>query len=543
MTQFENSEIMQEYAKLILPPQQIKIAWDWTDMANAIGLEALTFGGPAAAGAMGLGGAAGIAGGIAASGGLLGLVLGVGGLAYAIYEVTKITDDNIDDLKERAEALDSEGTHAQGPVKQIIDKLEGFKSFFEVQIAPPQDNPGALQQQANAQLANLTEVSVYLKQIAATWPQIKPLLKDWGRDPEQFETALNKTTVSIEQQLAAIKSKAQQAAQQIIKEKGQKSGLGEKYYLEMAKEVISLRDRIVQLTGAPPVYDTKEEQMGVGLAELILSNEATSEQIDASGGLMKNIKDEMERNLPRAEKYYAQLQKKKTTNKASIIPRAISKRSMRLSFDAPGDDRGERPAVSQRVKNPLVAAMQKIINHLNTYGRTGADRIKEDGIYGEKTSDAFKGLLYKNKALEAELRKSVGISGDDLSNMEIMNNPEYLSPIYKVLYSLLQRSTGMNGEDERSQEQRPGGTSYEGVYCDMYKEDPSPEEMSACMRSIMLRDPQLGQEQSIYMFLQNKGLSEGAMRDFIYRKFRARKAADWDTAEIMDEWKKGRYGL
>ena len=54
----------------------------------------------------------------------VGAVLLVGGVSYAIYEATSKTNDNIPELIEAFEALDSEGTEVDGIVRGWISTLK-----------------------------------------------------------------------------------------------------------------------------------------------------------------------------------------------------------------------------------------------------------------------------------------------------------------------------------------------------------------------------------------------------------------------------------
>jgi len=166
MSQFENSEVMINYALLMQDKMGMrKYAWTSRDLTKALALEGTIATGIGTAGALGVGsgGATGLTGavtalvpigtagagaagagaagagaagaGAAGAGGLgaaivsnpvgwiVGAVLLVGGVAAAIYFATEKTDDNLRDLISRIEALDYEDTPVHTRVQSWIDTL------------------------------------------------------------------------------------------------------------------------------------------------------------------------------------------------------------------------------------------------------------------------------------------------------------------------------------------------------------------------------------------------------------------------------------
>jgi hypothetical protein len=190
------------------------------------------------------------------------------------------------------------------------------------------------------------------------------------------------------------------------------------------------------------------------------------------------------------------------------------------------------------VDKPLVQL--KILNRVGIALNSGIDRIAEDGNYGIDTASAFAGLVSKFKRLEIALRLRAGLDEKSLVNFEVMNDPDYLNDAINVLYEYLQQVTG--GTAVRQQREERDDTTGD-TYCNPNKANPSPEEVSACLRGIRMRDPASGREVSIYMFLQGKGMSEQGMREYIYRKYRARAPRDWSWSEIADDFKGARYSF
>lgn len=539
---------MMEYAKIMgYSSPMIKEAWDWGDVANSLGLTALTdvglmgglgyFG--VAGGLTGAGAATGTAGAAAAiAGGPIGWVLLAGGVAFAIYQGTRLADNRVKDLLERIEALDYEDTDAQSVVEKWKTDLASFLPYFQVQMAPDPNKPGEVVNQARQQLGNIERVATYLNQMALTWPQVKPLLTDpfYERDITQFENALTKTTAAINQQLADIKQRAQQAAQQLIAQKGQATGVD---LVDVAKDIIALEAR-VQQSGEKPIYEKTDidERVVRNFVNKVINESATEEEINQYVTPMVALRDRMRNSLQRME---AKQQAKPSRNRPASAKPYISKRAFRTSSEppsaaAPGATRG-------RVgKNPQVTLLQRLINRLNIALKTGIDRIEEDGAYGVNTAAAFTGLVAKSPELDDYLRKYAGLDEKSIVDFKVMSNPENVSDAVRVLYSYLQKVVSADGTAAPANLQTQQDPT-QGVMCNPNKANPSPEEVSACLRSIIMNDPKSGREVSLYMFLQDRGMSEQAMREYIYRKYRARAPRDWSWSEIADDFKEGRYSF
>jgi hypothetical protein len=216
------NEILTNYASLI------KEAADWEDVLKALGLDSLIGAGIGAGGAAitggGIGsgiltGLTGVGVGVGAATGVLeaaGILAAVGAAAYTIYSVLQHTDDNLDDLVDRLDALD--------PNEKVKTQLDGFiAAFKDLQERKAFDpitysTDSKIKAQQMAQQINVLQYFYdKLEELFKSWPQIKINLTDWGFDPDHAETAIAKTCGATRQQIAGIKNTIREEAEKAIK--------------------------------------------------------------------------------------------------------------------------------------------------------------------------------------------------------------------------------------------------------------------------------------------------------------------------------------
>ena len=124
---------------------------------------------------------------LAALGGPVGIALALGALAYGLYQVSKQTDDNINDLVDRLNALDPKDEHTEAFINDWIRNLQGFKPVL---VVPTTTTDPVERAKANKQkLDGMSRLASYLAAMRRDWPMLKARLTDWGFDPGQAENA------------------------------------------------------------------------------------------------------------------------------------------------------------------------------------------------------------------------------------------------------------------------------------------------------------------------------------------------------------------
>lgn len=436
MSQFENSEIMQEYARIISQDTIVKEA-GWRDVMEVLGLEAA-----------GIGGAAMLGGGVAAAMGLTGgaaavplAILGTAWLAYDIFQAATKADNTVGELIERLESLDptswvswmgfKEGDeNAAKKIEQWISDLEQHKKAIGPgEISANMEERGKA---AGRKVDALIKLSKYLDQMKFEWQEVKPRLTDWGWDPEQTEITLKNTITATKDAIQEARVGAQKATGEFIAKAKETGG---KDYKGMATKVKSMYDQLTKMYGQAPTFDNAVEKNGFDLANKILAGQVTMKDIELHGSSMKMLHDVMARAL--------------NTKKSEVVNRALSKRALTLgdgtkipTTSGPAGvakkEKGRRP-MSRR--NTEVTSLQRSLNYLTTAYGTGANKIAEDGIYGPRTAAALQALTSQ----QPKVARWAGITQTDPSFMK--SNPG----VVKSIGSALDRLAG------HIQQQQPGG--------------------------------------------------------------------------------------
>lgn len=483
------SNIMIEYAKLIDNNSIIKSAGK-LDLVQTIGQEAavsLPLAGAGAAGLLGAGGAGGSAGVLAALGltGPVGWVLTSGLLAYAIYAAMKNTNDTIEDLLEKLDALDP-----NPPAETLVgekgvfgneggewkETLESFKPHFQIKMIPEDANE---RMKFNVQqIKNLTSVSAYLARMIQQWPQVKSNLSDDGIDPAQFENSLNKTFASVNKQLAGIRATAQQESRKMLSEVSQRSGVD---YKSLANELLEKYNSVMQITGDPPVPDSNDEVQALWLAKLILDDNATQEQIMKYGPYMKKSLDGLNKLL---------------THRKKSDCMYLSKRAWRLSTDSIRDTSN---VVKRAPANLKVKDLQSYVNFINDQLLTGAVKISEDGIYGEKTGAALQSLMNSNKSILSTFNK-YGISADMVVQPSVMNddNINKATKILEVIADYVSKQTGKSVDKDDGKVDQKKEVSVSRILNDMERRrDLSDEELLYYIENKVMTNPHTNRRATI----------------------------------------------
>jgi hypothetical protein len=440
MSQFEKSEVMVEYARLMKEA-------GWRDVIDTLGLDAL-LGGAGAVGA-GIAGKSMLAGALgltAAGGGLVVAVLGLGLTAYFTYQAAMQTNDNLDDLVEKLDALDPGDATVEAKIEEWKKALEQFSATLKAggEVAANQEQLAKVNLQ---KIDTMVKITAYLKQMQYEWQQVKTRLNDWGQDDVQAEQALNKTTTAMEAILNQLKQTAKQDAARIVAETQAQSGTD---YKKLSEELLATYDQIKQISGQPPVPDDVTESQALGLARMIREEKpVTKEQLEQYGPFLLKSKQSLEQLLTRIQpKRASDLSMSKRASKV-----LLSKRAWRLATDPPkgqGQIGGQR-----RVGDENTKKLQRLINILNVNYRTGVDTIDDDGIYGPLTAAALSGLMNANESVAATFN-NYDITNDIVQQPQAMRgNPANIQKAYKILDKISRITSGETEPERSAKEETP----------------------------------------------------------------------------------------
>ena len=229
--------------------------------------------------------------GVEVGGGLASLLLGpiglvgggvlAAGLLYHVYTAAQETDNSIDELIEALQALDYEGTTAEGWVKGWKEKLASYKKYFMIA------GPGEQSEQLMMALNNVTgfkNLVADIAQMESQWPQVKGAVKDWqwlGKfgDVGRAEAIMKQVSDNAQKQLGFIQGKARELASTALQQSKEKGGVD---YKAMAQQTIDLYNQVNAAVGIKSLTD--EEKAGYELAVQL-----TQGEVDPAA--MVNIQD------------------------------------------------------------------------------------------------------------------------------------------------------------------------------------------------------------------------------------------------------------
>jgi hypothetical protein len=429
----------------------IKEGWTWRDIITELGIGA-AIDAAVAAGAAGVAGTASGAGamaGIGAAAGPIGwAILGGAALTMGIWYLTRQMDNNLSDLIDRLEDLDPNNIAAP-KVQSWIQQLNSYKSVLE--LPPTTTNIQERARQNIQKYMSIKQVYEYLKQMLVEWPVVKENLTDWGWDDAQAEHALQLTTKTMGQSVEQAKVRAQQAAQETIKDLQSRTKID---YQKLAKDVDRLYTRLTEMSGGkPPTFDTDAERASWNVVQRLLGKSEgyaplTQQEIISVTKPMQDLKLLMEHGI------------EMITAKASVH-KAISKRALTL-----GDgrkvlprDRSQSPEKQRTVPSksrsrgdPFIRGLQLVVNQINTALNSGAGVVREDGIYGPVTADALVGAISSDWRIQQEVAERSKVGFDALQNIKMMRDrPQLLRSVYRVIAPIARNlskqgiETGMAG--------------------------------------------------------------------------------------------------
>ena len=462
-------EILFAYASLI-QPELIKTAWDFKDLLKTFGLDALIgagSGGAALAGGASVGEAGAAALGIA-GGPITAIVLGVlaiGGLAMGIYQLSKLTDDNLAGLLKRLEALDPD-TQAKPIVDGWLKAIEAYKK----QLDAASLITGTDEERAAKTLMELNIVQsivTYLKTIQRDWPEIKKHLKDWEiiGDPAHAEKAINQTTTVLESESQKLIQQLQANAQKVVQEYSQKSGQN---YIQAAKEITELYDRLTELNGKALILDLAENEAWI-LTQQILGKTGgepvTADELQKEWSSITTLKTTLQQAIEYLSKHPA---------KAESIKPPISKRALTLA-----DGKHFGPT-KQKAQNQTITTIQIVLNAImKSYPQQfeGKATLTADGIYGPLTADALNALVTKMGAEE-----HLGLTSEEILDYKDINaDIEKQNKIYQMFVAL-EKEIGGKATPAQTPAPKPVGE------CPWGKDNMTDNEIESCLRAIVVQE-------------------------------------------------------
>lgn len=461
MSQFENSEVMLGYAK-IMEDGLVKHAWTWRDIVTELGIDAAVNGVVAGAGALGYlgGGAAG--GGLAGAGVALtvaGLpvwaaIAGGTALTMGLWYLTRQMDDNLPDLIDRLEALDPSGIYVQ----KVNGWIAELKRLEPMLVAPPTTTDRAQRGALNMQRkAAVDRCVAYMEQMWTEWPAVKASLTDMMFDPGQAEAAMKDTLVAIKKIQANLQATIGQAAEQdkkeVLRELKESSGVD---YMTLASTIVNLHAETTKLSGKEPRFTTSNEKSAWALAKNLAGpkekrGKVSPQDIQAAGPLMSDLKALMEQGLKVLKEKMAAPETKPEPVVAMSKP-LLSKRAYSVSHGdewisvTPGGQgvtsktKGKGKRKQKGKGSPVVRGLQVVINKLNHALNGGAGIVDEDGVYGPVTADALSGVLSSDWRIANAVAKNAKVNKHTVKDVKLMRSrPALISAVYKVLSPIAER--------------------------------------------------------------------------------------------------------
>ena len=540
-----------------MPQDILKIAAK-RDLVRAVGSEVLTTGIIGGLGAAGIlsGGATGGAGFLATLGlgsnpigWIIGGTLAVGSLVYAIHQATSLTDDNIEDLITRIEALDYEDTNAKGIVENWIATLEGHKK--DLQLPLTATNPTEKAKWYGKKVGELEKGLTFLRAMQDDWTQVKPHMGDWNvllkDDIQDFEVALPRVIATYEKQLQYVKGVAQQSVTNLVDE------------LKETKELIlsinKLDAEITRLYGKPEYEKHEQPLLDYMKRVMAVPPQTNYTEMEQSKAKLTTLRNELNQLL----------QQVKRQKKSSLF---ISKRAVKLP-SAPtaapaGGMRGQKKRRRGVSYNAEVERLQQQINDISVSQKIRNVWLEEDGRYGNNTARALHTLVKAVPELEKAMLAR-GVNADMVLDVRRMNRYKrhmYIASTYtRALYNQLlskkrqqplsQREKSLGPPDQPAPPSPPGqlgrrptrkpsvspeeygerGYTGRGAVCNWRKENPTPGEIIACLNK--LHAQVAGERVNLYDYMLGKGMNDDNMVAMINFLFGGARSQDWDPYMIV----------
>lgn len=405
MSQFDNSEVMKNFANILAPQKKtasVKTAAgsDFGEaMVTTVASEA-AFLVAAKIGLAALSGTAFAAGKGAALVAGLGMVASVGAWPIAalllgagvLYECTRLANDNIEDLIERFKDLDPESAGGKKSIQEVIERLTAISEALGVHGVP--ESPEEKVQQSKNKIKALDGATEYVKSIKPWFmTELKPDLSDWSYggvisgDAEQAEKALDGTLEA----LIDLKTKAAAAQKKTMRAAVAKYGeVVKKDLSKLGTEVLSMHKKLEQKYGGPPKFDNNAEQQGFDLAKSLADKSAKLSDVKNHMQELIMLKSLFDKALAAPAKKAANtshlLSKRALTlgDGTRVTPTGIGRSDRTKGPRGQGVSQKRRPGRSNVVMN-----IQKSLNKIHSDNKTGVSSIAVDGIYGPRTGESM----------------------------------------------------------------------------------------------------------------------------------------------------------
>jgi len=562
MSQFENSEVMIKYAALI----NTKTAADYVDYAQElatgipIGLAgdlavgaALTYGSAAMLPGVGLAGAGSFVAGtklLALLGGPVGIVLGVAAaVGFAIWQASKMADDNIKDLISRLDALDPDNAGTKAFIDGWIANLNAFKSSLALVHTHTDPRKRALLNRQK--LDSMTKLHAYLARMQTDWPRLEARLTDWAFDPGQAKTAIDKTLVAMTQGLEKAKLETRNAVQEFIAAAGKEK---QKRYPEIAEKIQEMWQELTKIDGAPPTFDSIGEKVGYDLAANILAGKVTVSGFEKGFNNMISLHRLLELGINQAKQQEKGISAM-TSQDQYLLKMSLTRGNGQMITIGDPRTRGKARKTKPRgtKQSHIVKGLQKAINKLNYAYNAGAGTIEEDGIYGPITADALVGVLSSDWRLSNMVAQNAKVNYKAIQNVKMMRqNPNQIRAIYRILSPMAEKIKGPVsghgvarktkprdvGISQRDVNQ-PGGMPSRRTRCRWNDLDVTDhDEVIACLQEFKVKDKRDDEWYDAYSWLRSLGIrDEKVMVKLITKQFppETMKPSEWG-AKIFTEY-------
>jgi hypothetical protein len=539
------SEVMVNYATIMQDQDSMRkdAFGDATGryLTKSLGVEALVVAVPASiAAAKGGGAMATIGAGLGSSavpgiGWIIGGALLAVGVIWAINDAMNQTDDNIDDLIGRLEALDYEGTNAEATVESWIAILQGKQKFFQTaSTAGAENEEEAILVRAQSQI-ELGKTMKILNTMKKEYPTlVAPYLEDWKffpfNDPADFTETLDNVIADGKQRLKNIQRQGYAAGKKLIESTKKPDAL-----------MTEINDLDSQITAAwaKPEY-TPEETKALEIGSRIAKRKVNAEEYADALPVLSSIRDQLKRLLPQAER---------RSKKAELESSPISKRAVKLPDKPSAPGVTPRP-ISKRPRiprNDVVEDLQRYLNHLNVSLQVPSEYLKEDARYGPKTADALAKTLNVVGQMNTNFLRwlqNQGVPVARIREIQFMNNnPRFITIITREIGKMVEAIRAGEPTDVKDvtfgkqrptkPSARPSAAPVDTLDDIGRKQNPSDPEILAYFQG--LHGTIGGGRVNLYDYAQqNLGMSDSDILRLIHGKFPGWAPKAWSVPIIID---------
>jgi prefoldin subunit 5 len=517
-------------------PDIQKTAWTKSDIASDVAMWTVAdVGITGILGALGVGsaGATGVAGVSAALTGLGPIGWGVLvalGIGAGVYAATRQADDNIEDLIDRIEALDYEGTNVESAVRHWLERLNSSRGIMQYQSAA-----GADQEQkaklALVRIGELMSLKAFMDDMwSADWPKIKPALGDWGTDPSDFEYAFKTTYGRLAKMIESINAESKKAATKILSERPQMIN-------PLMDEIADLVVKITSTWAAPEF--TPEEKKILSIGSQMRAGQAKSiEQIKTTISKLNILRNDLK----------ALLQEAKKRQKTAAAENKLEKVSVTLPDKPTAPKIAPTIPVRKRrkvVRSPAAEKLQTIIKRISVARNIEIGELKVDGIYGPITAKALATVIQSSPELTATF-KGFAMTPQMALDVRLMNS--YRGGFIDLARRILEKALTEKLVAPPLPPSPPGApkppptptpTPTPTGKCNRFKINPTPDEIIACLKELPIYVG--GSRVYAYDYMRTLGYSDSNMIGMIQRMYPGSPSKVW-SADMIARRIGTRYG-